>query len=192
MTGQVSCDGAFSRTCRPVDGYHEVALGLVLGSSVQLHPRFFVPCLLRLLKNRLPPVAERPAEANAGRLLRAAGRASFRADAVLATGFAPLAPPVRLVHEGPVGLPLWRTPLPLETREDPVARVPLLVCDEVCVLFGFPLFEALQRGPEGGRVPFCVRVEPGRASEALRTVRPLELDFAGLLELAGFRSWPLE
>jgi len=140
----------------------------------------------------LPPVAERPAEANAGRLLRAAGRESFRADAVLASGFALLALPVRLAHEGPVGLPVWRAPLPFETREDPVARVPLLGCDEVCELFGFALFEALHRGPEAGRVPLCVRAEPGRESEALRTVRPLELDFAGLLELAGFRSWPLE
>jgi hypothetical protein len=63
--------------------------------------------LLRLLKNRLPPVSVLPAEANAGRLLCAAGRASFRTDAVLVTAFALLALPARLAHEELVGLPLW-------------------------------------------------------------------------------------
>jgi hypothetical protein len=81
----------------------------------------------------------------------------------------------------------------LEAREeDPVDRVPLLVCDEAWLPFCFPLFEALHRVPEAGRVPFCVRTEPERVSEALRAGRPLDVDFDGLLEPAGFRSWLLE
>jgi hypothetical protein len=145
--------------------------------------------LLRLLKNRLPVAPDRPAEANAGRALRAAGRASLRAETVLATAFTPLALTVRLLHAAPVGFPLRCEPLPFETREeDPVDRVPLLACDEGWLPFCFPFFAALQRVLEAERVPFCVRAEPDRGSEALRARRPLEAGFAGLLELAGFRS----
>jgi hypothetical protein len=193
MAGQVSGDGALSRTGWSVEGYNEVSFGLLLGSFVQPHPRFFVPCLLRLLKNRLPLAPDRPVAASVGRLLRAAGRASLRAEAVLATAFTPLALAVRLLHVAPVGLPFRCEPLPFETREgDPVDRVPLLVCDEARLPLCFPLFAALQRVLEAERVPFCIRVEPERESEALRAGRPLEADFAGLLELAGFRSWPFE
>jgi hypothetical protein len=161
----------------------------LLGSSVQPHPRFFVPCLLRLLKNRLPLVADRPVAASAGRLLRGAGRASLRAEAVLPTVFTPLALAVRLLHAAPVGLPLRREPVPFETREEgPVDRAPLLVCEVAWLPFCLPFFGALQRVFEAERVPLCIRVEPERTSEALRAGRPLEADFVGLLELAGFRS----
>lgn len=128
MAGQMLGYSALARTGWPVYGYNEVSLGLLLGSLVQHHPRFLVPCLLRLLKNRLPLAPDRPAEANAGRLLRAAGRASLRVEVVFPTAFTLFALAVRLLHAAPVGLPLRREPLPFETcEEDPVDRVPLLV-----------------------------------------------------------------
>jgi hypothetical protein len=94
-------DSTLTRPCRTVNGYYEVPFALkLLGRIFRVHPRFFVPCLVRLLKNRLPLAAVRPAAAREGRLLRAE-RVSFRADA----GF-PFADPVRLLHEGVEGLPL--------------------------------------------------------------------------------------
>ena len=117
MTGQVPGDGALACAGGPVNGYYEVSLWLLLlGGFFRTHPRFFVPCLLRLLKKRLAvvavrptvvrPDAVRPAAVSAGRLLRAAGRASLRGEVDLATGFMLLPFPFLLAHAGPVGLPL--------------------------------------------------------------------------------------
>jgi hypothetical protein len=184
MPGQMPGDGALSCTGWPVDGYNEVSLGLLFASFVQPHPRFFVPCLVRLLKNRFPLAPDRPAAASVGRLLRAAGRASLRGEDDLAIAFTPLALPVRLLHVVPVGLPARCEPLPFETREaEPVDRdplvcdVPLLECVAPLLECGaawaplplcFPFFAPFQRAPETDRVPLCIRVDPGRASEVLR------------------------
>ena len=194
MAGQVSRDGALSRTGRPVDGNNDVSLGLQLGGLVRTHPRFFVPCLLRLLKNRLPLAPDRPAAASVGRLLRAPG--------VLLCG-----PQTTLRPASPS----WRCRCACSTKAPstcrcgahrcrlkrakklPVERVPLLVARGMSVPFCFPFFEALQRGLDADRVPLCgLDWKPGAHQKLRRAGRPLEADDAGLLELADLRSCPFE
>jgi hypothetical protein len=139
---------------------------------------------VRLLKKRLPPVAlARPAAVRVGRLLRAAGRTSFRVEA----GFA-FAAPGRLLHDAVAGfagrcepfpldvlevlpvrdvpllcVPLARDPLVLELLAgapfacELLLRPPLFECAETCLPFPLLLFAGLQRELDAGREVDCVR-----------------------------------
>jgi hypothetical protein len=149
--------------------------------------------LLRLLKNRLPLVPDRPAAASVGRLLRT-GRTSLRAVDDFAIGFTVLALPVRLLHEAAVDLPLRWAPLPFETREEvPVERAPLPLRDGACVPLCFPfLAGAPQRVPAADRALFGVRLDVDRVSGLRRAGRLLEADDAGLVVPADLRSCPFE